>query len=44
MKLILITGGIGSGKYRVLDILSDRYSAYVVEADKVANKLMLPGN
>ena len=44
MKVIGITGGIGSGKSRVLDILSDRYSAYVVEADKVAKKLMLPGN
>lgn len=44
MKVIGITGGIGSGKSRVLDILCDRYSAYVVEADKVAKKLMLPGN
>lgn len=43
-KVILgIFGGIGSGKSLVLDILKNRYSAYLIEADKVAHKLYLPG-
>ena len=44
MKIIGITGGIGSGKTKVLEILRDNYGAYIVEADKIAHKLMLPGN
>ena len=43
MKIIGITGGIGSGKSKVLDILSDKYGAYIVEADKIAYTLMQPG-
>ena len=43
MKVIGITGGVGSGKSRVLYELEEKYGAYVVEADKLAHELMLPG-
>ena len=43
MRIIGITGGIGAGKTKVLDILHDRYNAYIVEADKVAHSLMKRG-
>lgn len=43
MKIIGITGGIGTGKSTVLTLLKQEYSAYIVEADKLAHKLMLPG-
>lgn len=43
MKIIGITGGIGAGKSTVLSILEQDYGAYCVEADKVAHKLMEPG-
>lgn len=43
MKVIGITGGVGSGKSSVLDILRDSYDAYILEADKVAHILMQPG-
>lgn len=43
MKIIGITGGIGAGKSTVLSILEQEYGAYCVEADKVAHKLMEPG-
>ncbi len=42
MKVIGITGGIGSGKSRVLEYLKSR-GLYVVEADKTAKELMKPG-
>ncbi len=44
MKVIGITGGIGSGKSRVLYHLKDEYNAYIIEADKLAKSLMMPGN
>ena len=44
MKIIGITGGIGSGKSYVLNIIKDTEGAYVIEADKLAHELMLPGN
>ena len=44
MRIIGITGGIGTGKTKVLNILHDNFGAYIVEADKVAHQLMLPGN
>ena len=44
MKIIGITGGIGSGKSRVLKLLKEEYHAYVVEADVLAHKLMMKGN
>lgn len=43
MKVIGITGGVGSGKSRVLDILSEEYHASVIQADLVARELMEPG-
>lgn len=43
MRIIGITGGIGSGKSTVLNILDKEYGAYIVETDKLAHKLMCPG-
>ena len=43
MKIIGITGGIGSGKSAVLDLLEKKYNAYIVETDKLAHRLMEPG-
>lgn len=43
MKIIGVTGGIGSGKTAVLDIFRTEYDAYVCEADALAHKLMEPG-
>ena len=43
MRIIGITGGIGSGKSEVLKYLKD-CGAYVIEADSLAHDLMLPGN
>lgn len=44
MRVIGITGGVGSGKSRVLDILEQNYHAQVIQADLVARELMEPGN
>lgn len=44
MKIIGITGGIGSGKSRVLDFMENEYHAYIVKTDQVAHKLQEPGN
>lgn len=43
MKVIGLTGGVGSGKSRVLDILKREYGATVIQADLVARGLMEPG-
>lgn len=43
MKVIGITGGIGTGKSTVLGILETEYDAYIVETDKLAHQLMCPG-
>lgn len=43
MIVLGITGGVGSGKSRVLKELSEKYNAYVIEADKLAHKLMEKG-
>ena len=43
MKVIGITGGVGSGKSRVLEILKQEYGAQVIQADLVARELMEPG-
>ena len=44
MKILGITGGVGSGKSRILYDLKNDYDAYIIEADTLAHKLMLPGN
>lgn len=44
MKIIGITGGIGSGKSTVLKLLKEEYNAYIVETDVLAHKLMQRGN
>ena len=43
MRIIGITGGIGSGKSRVLSYMQERFSAVVCQADQVAWKLQEPG-
>ncbi len=43
VRIIGVTGGVGTGKSTVLHILKTEYSAYIVEADKVAHMLMQPG-
>lgn len=42
-KVIGLTGGIGSGKSRILDILHEDYGAEVIQADEVAKRLEEPG-
>ncbi len=41
--VIGITGGIGCGKSTILGILSEKYDAHIIDADKVAHMLMEPG-
>lgn len=43
MKVIGITGGVGSGKSRILKMLETEYGALVIQADVVAKELMEPG-
>lgn len=43
MRIIGITGGIGSGKSVVLRLLGEEFGAYIVEADRLAHRLMEPG-
>lgn len=43
MKIIGITGGIGSGKSTVLKEMESRYHAVICEADEVARNLEEPG-
>lgn len=40
MKTIGITGGIGSGKSMVLNMISDNYNVDIVEADKIGHLVM----
>lgn len=42
--IIGITGGVGCGKSTVLNLLMNEYGFTVIDADKVAHMLMLPGN
>jgi dephospho-CoA kinase len=44
MKVIGITGGIGSGKSTILNILKDTYNAFVISTDHIDHKLMEKGN
>lgn len=43
MKVVGITGGIGSGKSVFLNYISENYNAHIIESDKLAKELMLPG-
>ena len=43
MFVLGITGGVGAGKSMVLTHLKEKYSAYVLEADALAKRLMEPG-
>jgi dephospho-CoA kinase len=43
MKVIGVTGGVGSGKSVVLSILEREYGAKTILADLVAHELMQPG-
>lgn len=43
MKIISITGGVGSGKSEVLKILQEEFDAEIILADQVAHELMEPG-
>lgn len=41
--VIGITGGVGAGKSRILNILKEEYHAYILQADEVAAELEKPG-
>ena len=43
MKIISITGGVGSGKSEVLRILQEEFGSRIIIADQVAHQLMEPG-
>lgn len=43
MRTIGITGGVGAGKSRVLQYISDNYDARIIIADLLAKKLEEPG-
>lgn len=43
MKVLGITGGIGSGKTLALNILKEKYNAEIIEADRLGHELMEPG-
>ncbi len=44
MRVIGLTGGVGAGKSRILDILQTEYGAEIIVADQVAHELMEPGH
>lgn len=43
MKVISITGGVGSGKSKVLKLLKEEFDAKLIVADEIARQLMEPG-
>lgn len=43
MRVIGITGGIGSGKSRILEYMENAYGAVVCETDALAHRLQEPG-
>ena len=43
MKVISITGGVGSGKSEVMRLLREQFDAETIEADRVTESLMQPG-
>lgn len=44
VRVIGLTGGVGAGKSRILDILQTEYGAEIIVADQVAHELMKPGH
>ena len=42
VRVIGLTGGVGAGKSRILDILQTEYGAEIIVADQVAHELMEP--
>ena len=44
MRVIGITGGVGSGKSTVLKLLKERFNAYILMADDIAKDTMNRGN
>lgn len=44
MRVIGITGGVGSGKSSVLKLLKERFNAYILIADDIAKETMCRGN
>ncbi len=44
MKVLGITGGIGSGKSEVLRMLGEKDGVVILEADRLAHELMTPGH
>lgn len=43
MKVIGLTGGVGSGKTTVANLLKKEWNAYLINTDEVAKELMQPG-
>lgn len=43
MMVLGLTGGVGAGKSRILELFSEEYGAQVIQADLVARKLEDPG-
>lgn len=43
MKVIGLTGGIGSGKSLITDLLKDKYGATILNTDQIAKDQMNPG-
>lgn len=43
MRIIGITGGIGTGKSTLLHLIKENYNAYIVETDTLAHSMMMPG-
>jgi len=42
-RIIGITGGIGSGKTKILDIIKSKYDILCIEADKIGHEIQKPG-
>ena len=43
MRIIGVTGGVGSGKSAVLNYIEEHFDSRIVKADDVGHLLMMPG-